>query len=103
MANSALIRASPHKKNILHVYTVCHKPALEEFVGTLMDCLKTFRTFMSRTIIFCKRYKECVQMYDMFEQSLQEEFTDPPNAPNLIKYRLVDMYTNCTEASIKRI
>ena len=26
---------------------------------------------------------------------------DSPNAPNLVKYRLVDMYTKCTEPSIK--
>lgn len=100
MTNPALFCVSPHKKNIL--YAVHPKPMLEELVGTLVDCLKIFRTFLPRTIILCKRYKECAQMYDMIEESLQEEFTDPPNAPNLVKYRLVDMYTKCTEASIKK-
>ena len=28
-------------------------------------------------------------------------FTDPPGAPNIPKYRLVDMYTSCTENSLK--
>ena len=37
----------------------------------------------------------------MFEQSLRGDFTGPPNAPNTVKYRLVDMYTKCTEASVK--
>ena len=32
---------------------------------------------------------------------LNESFTDPPGAPNLVKYRLVDMYTKCTEPDIK--
>ena len=37
----------------------------------------------------------------MLEHTVGSEFTHPPNAPNLVKYRLVDMYTICTEASIK--
>ena len=52
-----------------------------------------------RTIIFCRRYSECATIYSFFD--LREEFTDPPNAPNLVKYRLVDMYSKCTEASVK--
>lgn len=99
MVRPTTICASPHKKNVL--YTVHRKPTLEEFVGGLVDFLKRLRTSMPRTIIFCKRYRECAHIYSIFEQSLRTEFTDPPNAPNLVKYRLVDMYTKCTEASIK--
>ena len=56
---------------------------------------------MPRTIIFCRRYVECAQIYGLFQQYLNESFTDPPGAPNLVKYRLVDMYTKCTEPVIK--
>ena len=94
MVRPTIITLSPHKKNIL--YTQRPKPEMEEFVSRLVGCLKSFRM-----IIFCRRYKECAQMYSMFEHALQTEFTDPPNAPNIVKFRLVDMYTKCTEASIK--
>ena len=56
---------------------------------------------MPRTIVFCRRYSECALMYSLFRNALETNFTEPPGAPNLVKYRLVDMYTKCTEASIK--
>lgn len=99
MEKPVIFSASPHKKNI--IYTLRPKPDIEVFVGSVIDCLKKLRTNMPRTIIFCRRYKECADMYSMFKQSLNTEFTDPPNAPDLVKYRVVDMYTKCTEASIK--
>ena len=99
MMSPTTISVSPH--NFFFIYTVHPKPTMEEFVICLVDCLKRLRTSMPRTIIFCRRYRECAQIYSIFEQSLQTAFTDPPNAPNLVKYRLVDMYTKCTEASIK--
>lgn len=99
MNNPALIYVSPHKKNI--IYTVRPKPALEDFISSLVSNLKHLRTAMPRTIIFCRRYIECSHMYSLFLQYLKSDFTDPPNAPNLVKYRLVDMYTKCTEPSIK--
>ena len=32
---------------------------------------------------------------------MQEEFTEPPGAPNLSRYRLVDMYMSATDKSVK--
>ena len=54
-----------------------------------------------RTIIFCRHYMECAQMYSTFEELLAKDFTEPPGAPNMVKYRMVDMYTKCTEAKVK--
>jgi len=56
---------------------------------------------LERERVFCKQYDECSRMYWLFKYFLKEEFTDPPQAPNLAKYRLVDMYTKCTEGSVK--
>ena len=99
MNDPFLIYVSPHKKNI--VYTVRPKPVLEDFISALSCTLQNLRTSMPRTIIFCRRYVECAQIYSLFQQCLKANFTDPPNAPNLVKYRLIDMYTKCTEPSIK--
>ena len=99
MVEPVIISVSPHKKNI--VYTVRPKPDIGEFIESIVDCLKRLRDNMPRTIIFCRRYKECAHMYHIFEQLLGDQFTHPPNAPNVIRYRLVDMYTKCTEANIK--
>ena len=40
-------------------------------------------------------------MYTLFQSILGANFTEPSGAPDLVKYRLVDMYTKCTEPSIK--
>lgn len=103
MKDPALIYVSPHKKNI--IYTVKPKPSLDDIVSSLVSSLvctlQNPRTAMPRTIIFCRRYVECSQMYSLFQQYLKSDFTDPPNTPSLVKYRLIDMYTKCTEPSIK--
>lgn len=96
MVTPIIVNVSPHKKNI--VYTVLPKPELKDFISCIVEGLKTLRVNMPRTIIFCRRYKECAEMYSAFEEMLGKEFTEPPN---LVKYRLVDMYTKCTEATIK--
>ena len=90
MVEPVKISVSPHKKNI--VYAVRPKPDIEEFVHTIVDCLRTLRDNMPRTIIFCRRYRECAHMYQLFELLLGDEFTHPPKAPNLVRYRLVDVY-----------
>ena len=99
MQNPSLIYKSPHKKNVF--YTVRPKPEVEDVVSFLACTLGELRATTPRTIIFCRRYVECAQIYTLFQQHLNESSTDPPGAPNLVKYRLVDMYTKCTEPVIK--
>lgn len=99
LKDPSLIYVSPHKKNI--IYSVCPKPSTEEVISSLACTLKNLRTSMPKTIIFCRRYMKCATIYDLFQQYLCEDFTDPPNAPNLVKYRLVGMYIKSTEPTIK--
>ena len=40
-------------------------------------------------------------MYCTLQKLLGNDFTEPPNAPNIVKYRLIDMYTKCTKTKIK--
>ena len=68
----------------------------------MTNVLKRLRVNMPRTIIFCRRYMECAQMYSAFEELLGDNFTEPPGARSIVKYRLVDMYTKCTEVTIKK-
>ena len=36
-----------------------------------------------------------------FKSHLGKDFTNPPGAPDLVQYGLIDMYTKCTEPDIK--
>ena len=94
-----VLSVSPHKKNI--VYVVKKKSSMEEVVENLVRGLKNLRTEMPRIIVFCKRYDECSRMYHLFKYYLRDLFTELPGAPNLPKFRLVDMYTKCTEGDVK--
>ena len=99
MEDSYVLSVSPHKKNV--VYVVKRKGEMEEVVQILARGLQNLRTEMPRIIVFCKRYEECSRMYRLFKYYLKHSFTEPPGAPNLVKFRLVDMYTKCTEGDVK--
>lgn len=42
-------------------------------------------------------YNQVAQFYSLFYQILGPNFTSPRGAVNLAKYRLVDMFTKCSE------
>ncbi len=56
---------------------------------------------MDRIIIFCRKYSEVTSIYSHFKRSLSKNFTEPREAPDLSRYRLVEMYTRCTQESVK--
>ena len=99
MVQPTVVYVTPQKKNV--VYFVKQKIGLEEFVRYIATQILAVGRYMPRTIIFCKQYDQCSAMYSLFKQYLGPGFTNPTSAPDLAKYRLVDMYTRCTEAEIK--
>lgn len=100
MSHPNVIYLPPTKSNIY--YTVLKKP--EKIVDVLQKIafdLSRIGKEYQKTIVYCRYYKEVTEMYEVFVKLLKEKFTNPPGAPNLSKYRLVDMYTKCTENSVK--
>ena len=89
MLSPKVVSVSPEKSNI--TYWVRQKSSVEEVFTPIADKLKHKRANMPRVIIFCKRCEECAMLYQFFLSNLQE-FTEPVGAPNLSRYRLVDMY-----------
>lgn len=94
-----VVSVSPHKKNIM--YVVQEKTSMEDIVLTTSEAVHALGVAMPRLIIFCKRYEECSRFNRLFKAYLGERYTDPPGTQNLVHYRLVDMYTRCTESDIK--
>ena len=100
MLSPKVVSVSPEKSNI--TYWVRQKSSIEEVFTPLADKLKSERANMPRVIIiFCKRCEKCAILYQFFLSNLQEEFTEPVGAPNLSRYRLVDMYMSATDESVK--
>ena len=56
---------------------------------------------MGRVIVFCRTYDSVATIYTYFKRTLKDEFTFPRGAPDLARFRLVDMYTKYTHQHTK--
>lgn len=101
MHKPVIISITPNKPNI--VYRLQGKDeTMEETLAPLISKLQSQEIRQDhKVIIFCKRYSECSKMYCMFKAALRGGFTQPEGAPDLARFRVVDMYTKCTETSVK--
>ena len=97
MLHPKIVYVTPQKK-----YSVKKKEGMEDLVQSIAIQLVELGKNLPRVIIFCKQYDQCSAMYSMFKYYLGPHFTISPSAPDLSKYRVVDMYTRCTEASVKQ-
>ena len=100
MCQPALVYVPPIKKNI--IYCVKPKTEMEDLVNELSrSVIELHETFLKH-IIFCRRFEECSEFYSLFKLRLGDKFMNPPGAPVLLsKFRVVDMYTSCTQDTVK--
>ena len=100
MTKPAVVSESPNKPNI--TYTVCLNPGtLEETFAPLVKEIKCCRHTTQRTIVFCHTYDACGQIYLFLKCRLGKESTEPVGAPDVAKFRLVDMFSACTHPKVK--
>jgi bloom syndrome protein len=99
MKDPFLVGISPNRSNIF--YTVKEMPKLDEFCEDVANHLKVKLLEYPKTVIFCRRYSDCIQMYHTLHLKLWENFTYPPKYPNMSDFRLVDMYTRASKIDMK--
>ena len=99
MQNPVVVSVSPMKENIY--YCVSKKVKVNESFLPICEKLASQRAATDRMIIFCRTYDEVTSIYYYFKQQLGKRFTEPPGAPDLTQFRLVDMYTHCTHQTVK--
>lgn len=99
MCKPVVISESPDKSNL--IYRVQERSTIDQIFTPLVIKIRRERTRMSRIIIFCQKCEECAEIYGFFHSALKEEFTDPVGAPNLARYRLVDMFMSATDQTVK--
>ena len=98
MSSPVVVAISPEKTNL--TCWVREKLTIEEVFTPIVHKLKKKCTKMPRMIISCKTCEECAILYQFFQASLQLKFTEPIGAPNLSRYRMVDMYMSATEKNV---
>ena len=95
MENPVVIALSPCKANI--VYNVGRYTTVEDTFKPLLHRLKKDRVKFPRTIVYCQSYNMCADIYIYLVKGLRCEVTEPIDAPNIPKFRLVDMFTSVTD------
>lgn len=99
MKSPTSIVLPPCKPNL--TYKVLNYISIEENFQPVLEGLRSLRTKYPRTIVYCRTMEECANLYLYFQSNLGRDFYDPPGAPSLSKYRLVEMFTSCTDDHVK--
>ncbi len=99
MENPVKVVLPPCKSNLS--YVVVPYTSLAENFAQLCEDLKRERTEYPRTIIYTRRLKDCADVYLFLQQALGNESTEPPCSPSVTEYKLVDMFTSCTDDEVK--
>ena len=99
MRDELVVAMSPCKANIM--YAVGMFTTISETFSPMLERLRADRLDFPQTIVYCRRYEHCSNLYLYFKRQLGMDFTEPPGAPDLPRFRVVDMYMSCTEQIVK--
>ena len=99
MREPSVIVSSPDKAS-MH-YWVKEGVSAHDFVTPLVANLKVQRFKLPRVIIFCRCIEDCSIFYQLYLSQLKKEFTEPIGAPNVSRFRLVDMYASVTDKEVQ--
>ena len=91
MVNPRLVALSPHRENIR--YKMHNKTDIDGFTSSLCIELSCRRMNFPKTIIYVRTYTDCIEIYMQIKQKMGSGFTEPPNYPNVVGFRLVDMFS----------
>jgi superfamily II DNA helicase RecQ len=97
--HSPKVVMSPCKPNIMYALIKCES-LLEAFTPILEE-IQTLKSTFPRTIISCRSINDCSDIYLFLKSGLGNDFLEPVDAPNLSKYRLVEMFHKHTDPDVK--
>lgn len=99
MKEAVVIGANTGRSNIKYIV----KPLVsqEELCSTLADELLKERTKCVKTVLFCYTLLDCGQIYAKLKRYLGKNITEPPGLPNIIEFRLINLFTAASTAEMK--
>ena len=100
MVKPDIIAVSPNRPNIEYKIE-CKRDTIEEQYSPLVEELRRKRTMTDRSVIFCRSYTDCGYIYLFFKNRLGNQRMEPMDAPDLARFRLVDMFSACTTKDVK--
>lgn len=99
MIKPVTVAISPNRQNIK--LFVQPSKSLKEFSEKIALDLKLKQKNYPKTIIFARSYKDCTDLYLHVAHCLGKHITVPVGYPNLLKYRLLSMYTRASRDEMK--
>ena len=99
MKQPVVIVLLPCKPNLM--YKVMLFQSIKESFTPLLERLMKERTALPRMIIYCQKMEDCANLYLFLQNGLGKHyFTEPPGVPSLSQFRLVEMFTSCTDTAV---
>ena len=91
--------------NQLHVfYEVKKLPKINKFGRELATALSEQRISYPKTIVFCRSYTDCGELYRTVEMIMGFNFTEPYGySSNFHQFCMLDMYTRAATESMKKV
>ena len=99
MKKPTIVVISPSKANIY--YCVRKSDSMVDTFVPMLEQLRILRCDFPRTLIYCRKFSDCGDLYLHFKDFLGNGFTEPEDAPDLPQFRLVEMYHSCTDPVVK--
>jgi len=99
LVDPVVIGLSPDRPNLM--LNVVGKPSINEYCKQLSQDFKLKRMEFPKTIIFCHNYQDVSDMYTSLIRHLGTNKTEPPGYPNVLKFRVVMMYSRATTTGMK--
>jgi len=91
MKEPAMIGANVGRENIKYIVKPHIK--LTEFCRLLSTELLASRTSTPKTVVFCRTLLSCAEIYGNLKKILGSNITEPPGLPNLIEFRVINLFT----------
>ena len=91
---------------VLHnclIFFFCKKPPiiLDDLSLQLADEFKDRRINFPKTVIFCRSYKDCGDLFVMLHLKLGEDYTEPKGYPNFDEVCMTEVYTRVAKPEKK--
>ena len=99
MVDPVLVGIFPYRKKI--TYSVKPLPNMADFCRSVAEEVKCLGLEYPKTIVFCRWYHDCANLYHSLHRDLGIYFAFPPNYPDLHEFRLIEMFTHASTTEMK--
>ena len=90
-----IITISPQRTNIF--YKVEPAISLDQLTTNISEEMTEKGLNFPKTVLFCRQYCDCSNLYITLRHKLGERLTEPPGYPDLSEFRIVEMYTRVSK------